>query len=308
MHNYNTIVALTGASGFIGNAIAQALSTHGFRVRALVRNPSKAIRLAEQNIELVKGDLANPTVLAHLVDGVSAVIHCAGCVRGATAEPFNTANVDGCNHLLDAIAQQATPPRVLYFSSLAASQPQLSNYAVSKWRSEQLLAQYDLPVTTVRPPAVYGPGDRELLPLFRLMAKGLVLLPGSINARFSLIYIDDLVNAAMVWLQTQQPRPGVYSIEDGHGGYSWPEMAAIVSGITQRKTRILSIPHWLLGSIAYCNQQLARWIGYAPMLTPGKLRELRHPDWVCGNSFSEHYAWQPQVQLDQGLRNMSDWL
>ncbi|MGB5148263.1 MAG: NAD(P)-dependent oxidoreductase, partial [Porticoccaceae bacterium] len=172
------LIAITGATGFIGSNLCFRLRASGFRVRALVRSPGQAQSLVRAGVDIVPGDLTAPLALGQLLAGCAAVIHCAGTVRGRTLADFAPANVLGNRHLIQAIKMSDTPPRLLALSSLAAREPQLSPYAASKFAGEQVVTASGDTVawTILRPPAVYGPGDRELLPLFRLMARGIAPL------------------------------------------------------------------------------------------------------------------------------------
>lgn len=302
-------MAVTGATGFIGAAICRHLHALGQQVRVLARSPERARALTPWVTEVVAGDLHDAEALRRLVAGVDAVVHCAGVVRGAAQADFDRVNVQGLENLLSALATGAA--RLLSFSSLAAREPQLSFYARSKQRGEALLRAHAraVPWTILRPPAVYGPGDTELLPLFRLMAKGIAPVPGDPEARFSMLYVEDLAELVGAWLRRPQPPGGVYAPEDGTpGGYDWHEVAAIVGRLCDRRVRLLRVPTGLLAAPAWVNRTLARRFGYAPMLTPEKLRELRHPDWVCDSGpLTQLLGWQPRVRLEEGLRRTPGW-
>jgi nucleoside-diphosphate-sugar epimerase len=166
-----------------------------------------------------------------------------------------------------------------------------------------------MPWTVFRPPAVYGPGDRELLPLLRSMEHGLVPVLAPDEARFSLAYVDDVARAVQCWLAHSGEAGKVYELHDGcSGGYSWGEFIAIGERLLQRRVRRLPVPASALGLIAAGNVALARLLGRAPMLTPGKVRELRYPDWVCDNrAIGNALGWRPEVDLDNGLRRALDW-
>lgn len=302
-------IAITGASGFIGRRVCSLLQQQGWRVRALLRSPAPALHTCVD--EQVQGGLEDVTELTRLVSGAAAVVHCAGAVRGASQQAFDRVNVDGVRNLLTAIGAIDVPPRLLCLSSLAAREPQLSFYAASKRRGEQLLEQQagGLDWIALRPPAVYGPGDRELLPLFRLMAKGLAPLPGPVDARFSMIFVDDIAAAVLAWLRQEAVPSGVYSLHDGRrGGYGWTVVCDTVAKLCQHRVRPVPIPPGVLDVPAWLNRRLAGWFGYAPMLTPEKLRELRHPDWVCDNeAIQQVLDWRPAVQLEEGLRRTPGW-
>ena len=304
-------IAITGATGFIGRRICSHLLEAGCHVRALVRTPRKASGLLPERVELVEGSLGDADRLEALVEGADAVVHCAGAVRGATREQFDRVNVDGVRMLLRAMESQQAPPRLLSLSSLAAREPELSHYAASKRMGEQVLTEEAGRVQWIalRPPAVYGPGDTELLPLFRAMARGFAPVPGAPDARFSMLFVDDLAAAVLAWLHSDALRSGVYTLDDGRdGGYDWQAVADTVTGICNRRVRLIPVPAWILDIAARLNSLAARLIGYAPMLTPEKLRELRHPDWVCDSeALQAGLDWRPQYQLEAGLRATPGW-
>ncbi|MFV8817809.1 NAD-dependent epimerase/dehydratase family protein [Haliea sp. E17] len=297
------LIALTGATGFIGGWICRELLQRGYRLRALVRNPDAACRLAALGIDTVRGDLHDPPALDALLAGSAGVVHAAATVRGASWADFETANVAGTARLLAAVQKLETSPRLLFLSSLAAREPQLSWYARSKSEAEALLGEAgDVDWLVLRPPAVYGPGDREMLPLLKLMARGLAPVPGSLDARFSLIHAQDLVRAVADGLAADVAGQ-VLTLDDGHaGGYSWPELARIVEQLTGRPVRLLQVPEKLLDLVAGINVRTARLSGRLPMLSPGKLRELRYPDWVVDNAgIGCALGWRPAIGLAEGL-------
>ena len=304
-------VAITGATGFIGRTICRLLHNEGWKVRALVRSEARARVLKDSADDWTLGDLDDRVSLGNLLGNVVAVVHCAGAVRGASQQAFDRVNVDGVRNLADAILNSRYPPRLLCLSSLAAREPGLSFYAASKRKGEQVLEQQAQAINWIalRPPAVYGPGDRELLPLFRLMAKGIAPVLGSRAARFSMVYSQDIADLVHVWLSTESCPSGVYSLHDGRqGGYSWSDVSATVSELCQRPVHEFTVPSIMLNIPAWINRRMAPWLGYAPMLTPEKLRELRHPDWVCDNNAIQRVLdWQPRVQLEEGLRRTPGW-
>jgi len=161
----------------------------------------------------------------------------------------------------------------------------------------------------LRPPAVYGPGDREMLPLFRAMAKGFAPVPGKADSRFSMVYVDDIAALVAAWLERDTTPSGIYTLHDGReGGYDWNDVCQVVSELCRRRVRPIEIPAWLLNVPARLNTRLSSLLGYAPMLTPEKLRELRHPDWVCDNrEVSELLGWRPSVTLRDGLLKTPGW-
>ncbi|MFZ8913561.1 MAG: NAD-dependent epimerase/dehydratase family protein, partial [Pseudomonadales bacterium] len=217
-------IAITGATGFIGRALCQRLEPSRQVIRALSRQADSRL---PDTVTVVRGDLSSNVALRTLVRDAAWVVHCAGAVRGASRRAFDAVNVDGTAALLDAMAAAAPKARLIHVSTLAAAQPQLSDYAASK-RSAELL------VTTrgrdgdliLRPTAVYGPGDRELKPLLDQAMKGMLPRPVG-NRRVSLLHIDDLVDALLFAMRTTPGEAGPYPLADARAqGYRWREIAA----------------------------------------------------------------------------------
>ena len=306
----NKIVALTGATGFIGTALIKQLQQAGWQVKALYRAKPDRSPISSQNLTWVAGELSDLPSLTSLMANADAVIHCAGAVRGVTQADFDLINEIGARHVAEVAAAQNKPPRLLLISSLAARMPELSHYAGSKMRGELAIKNSPLRWTIFRPPAVYGPGDRELLPLFQSMAKGLAPLPAGANGRFSIIHVHDLA-AAMVHCLGQDAGDGkTFELDDGHsGGYDWPSVIQIAQAVLRDggKIRRLPIPIGLLKLVAWTNFYAAQLLRYAPMLTPGKIREITHSDWLCDNNdITRITGWQPTCELAQGLAGLFD--
>lgn len=297
-------VALTGATGFIGRHVARSLVDRGHRVRALTRS---APPTAETDIEWVRGDLGDAGSLKRLVDGCEVVVHCAGAVRGASLRPFTEVNVEGTARLAKAALATGETRRFLLVSSLAARHPELSWYAASKRRGEERLGEIAggrMTWAAFRPTAVYGPGDREMRSFFRLMRSGFLPVPGPMDARVSLLHVDDLTRAVVAWVECPDPVQGVFELHDGTpGGYTWPRIAEIAGGAWGRPVRTVPVPRSALSLVAGLNVVAGRLLGGAPMLTPGKVRELTHHDWTCDNrALAEALGWEPRVDLATALR------
>lgn len=300
-------LALTGATGFIGSTLLRRLSAAGHRVRALYRPYAGRALSALPGVEWMPGALGDGVALANLVRGSAAVIHCAGAVRGARRADFDRVNREGTRRLVEAAAATPGDRRFLLLSSLAAREPELSDYAGSKRRGEQALAAHagSLRWNVLRPPAVFGPGDREMRPLFDAIAHGIAVLPAGARGRFSLLYAEDLASAVLAWLETAVESGTSFELDDGQvGGYDWDGVIAVASQVLRggRAVRRLPLPLPLLHGVAGINLAAARVFGYAPMLTPGKVRELLHHDWVCdATALTTATGWRPAFPLARAL-------
>jgi nucleoside-diphosphate-sugar epimerase len=299
------VVALTGATGFVGSVVARRLRCAGWTVRALVRTKAKRARHPLGDCVWMEGDLTDPRGLLPFVTGADAIVHCAGVVRGVSKAQFNCVNVDGVAHLVRAASKAQPAPRFLLISSLAARQPCLSFYAASKRGGEEVLeAQAFMEWAAFRPPAVYGPGDRELLPLFRWASRGMGFRVGRGERRFSLLYVEDLAEAVCRWLDSRPERSSIYELDDGReGGYTWDDVIDTIEGLCSRSVLRVNVPVAAVFLAAVLNGLAGRLFGHSPMLTRGKFREIIHPDWCCNNGpITAECGWTPQVSLEEGLR------
>lgn len=296
-------IVLTGATGFIGQHLQQALLANGWQVCALVRPSSAHKDKLLPGVRSLLTDFADTDQLASAVTDCKAVIYCAGSVRGRNLKEFTAANIAGVRSVADAVNRKDSEIPLLLISSLAASRPGISDYANSKFLGEQELIDHArFPWTIFRPSAVYGQGDRELRPLLKMARKGIVTPAGPSQQRISLLHVDDLTAAALAWLRTWPAcRKQVFTLDDGRSGaYDWREIAQIASG---GKYHSFKIPVPLLMAAARTNLALSWLFGYAPMLSPGKARELIQPDWICDNkALTMATGWLPIIDLENGLK------
>ena len=299
---------LTGATGFVGQQLQQQLLTqHNFRLTALVREGTSSRRSElHPNADQRAIRLTSPGAWNDLLQEYpeQPLVLMAGSVRGRSYRDFETANVDIVKAATTALSQQSNPPPTLLISSLAASQPALSHYAASKFAGEEQLANSTIPWTILRPTAVYGRGDEELAGLFRAVRLGLVPRLGPKQQRLSFIHVSDLCQAIHAWLRAPQAcHQQRYSLDDGHPkGYSWAKLASAIA--PKKKPLELGVPRALLSALARLNLASAFLLRYQPMLSPGKVRELCYPAWLCNNEpFSHATGWQPSVSLQQGAND-----
>ena len=304
-------IALTGISGFIGGHLADRLLASGHQVRALSRRPVTERPAPERpGLTVVRGSLEDAAALRSLVDGCEAVVHAAGLTLARSAAEFEQVNAAATEALAAICAAQDRPPLFLLLSSLAARAPTLSHYAASKARAEAAVAaQPGLEWVALRPPAVYGPRDTATLTLFRMMSRGWLLVPPDRSARVSLIHVADLCGAVEALLTTRAGCGSVLEVRDDcAAGYDWRRIAAVAAECLQRPVRCVPVPEaalWLAGSLAAL---AARVTGRPGRLSPGKVRELCHIDWVCrDNPVADLTPWRPEMGIEPGFRQTLDW-
>lgn len=298
------LVAVTGATGFVGPHLVAALARHGWRVRLLIRKWSPVPSLAGVEAKVVLGDLEDDAALARLVAGADAVIHAAGLIKARHEADFLAVNRDGTARL------SALAPDVpfLLLSSLAAREPLLSPYAASKRAAEEVVARRTGPWLAVRAPAVYGPGDRETLAYFRTAVRGLALRPNRPEARLGWIHVVDLAEALALALDRQLPSD-IYEIDDGHeGGYSYSDMAEAVQGAVGRRVRSVSIARFQIMAVAWANLLRQSLGGPVQILTPGKVREMFHPDWtIHDRRLANTIGFAARYTLARGFAETIGW-
>jgi nucleoside-diphosphate-sugar epimerase len=299
------LIALTGATGFLGRRLIPALIAKGHAVRALTRRPQPPM----QGVTWVAGDLSDEQALAGLVDGADAVVHAAAALRGACHADFDRPNRLGTLALVEA-AKAASAARFILISSLAARAPDLSHYAASKRAAEEAVAASGLPCwMIVRPPAVYGPGDTATLPFFKAVKHGLAPRIGGGERPFSLIHVDDLISAIIFLFKTKEIANRLVEIDDGlKSGYTLPHLFGMIGDALAKRPVPLVVPVPLLRVAAQAGTAWCRLTGRAPMFTVEKLRELTAPDWVTrGPRLSEVSGWCPAIPAAEGLKATADW-
>ncbi|MHA6720967.1 NAD-dependent epimerase/dehydratase family protein [Sphingomonas sp. RS6] len=293
-----SVIAVTGGTGFVGSRLIDLALDAGHRVRALTRRDQPP----REGVTWVRGDLDATKALATLCASADAVIHVAGVVNAPDREGFAHGNITGTANML-AAAQGAGVRRFVHVSSLAGREPQLSAYGWSKGEADKLVRASGLDWTIVRPPAIYGPGDLEMLELFRLARWGLALLPP--GGRISVIEVSDL-GRLLLALATTDGVAGAIDPDDGRpGGWSHPEFAKAIGRAVGRRVLALSLPKAVLVAGARIDRLLR---GKRAKLTPDRVSYFCHPDWVADPAHrAPANLWTPQVETEAGLAETARW-
>jgi len=293
------VLALTGTTGFVGGHLLEAALAGGYAVRALVRRPQSA----RAGVEWIEGDLRDAAALARLCEGATAAIHVAGAINAATRAAFFAANEEGTRALL-AAAKAARVLRFVQVSSLAAREPGLSDYGASKAAADTAVRASPLSTAIVRPPAVYGPGDRETLALFRLARGGVVPVVG--RGRFSIVHVADLAAALLALAATRAT--GTYEIADGSPPFTQAIFARAIAAALGGRVRIVPLPTALLSIGAAIDTLAARAQGRAPKLSRDRARYFAHSDWTADPApLIATGLWRPLIPATRGLVETAAW-
>lgn len=298
---------VTGATGFIGFHVAQALAASGVEVRCLVRRSSNVRALEALGVRLVTGDLGDPASLGAALDGADTVLHLASLLKMPWKPEFRTVNIGGTEALARAAAARDRPPVLVVVSSLAAAGPSaagcahteddpprpISLYGRMKLDAERAAAAFarDLPLSIVRPPMVFGEGDRYGLALFRSVDRGLHVLPSRQDPQLSLVHAMDLAAALLLiaergeradGLSSDGPRGrGVYYVAD-EARLSYGALGGVIAQAMEVPApRVVALPSWAGGLAAGAGELWARVRDRPTILNRDKHREATAGSWTC---------------------------
>jgi uncharacterized protein YbjT (DUF2867 family) len=292
-------LAVTGGTGFVGSHLLRVALAQGYDVRALTRG----WKPPEDEIAWVDGALDRPESLVKLAAGADAVVHIAGLINAPTREGFEAVNVAGTAAMIDA-ARKAGVRRFVHISSLSAREPELSNYGWSKSKSERLVAASGLDWTIIRPPAIYGPGDRETLELFKMARRGFVALPP--RGRFSIIHVEDLCALILAVLDDPDSWSETYEPDDGReNGWDNRHFARTLGRIYGKRAATMSMPKMVLGLASLLDRLFRRG---GAKLTPDRVGYFCHPDWVvAAEKRPAARLWKPEIRTPTGLKDTAQW-
>jgi nucleoside-diphosphate-sugar epimerase len=292
-------LAITGGTGFVGSHLLDVATAAGHRVAALTRREQPV----REGVDWIAGDLSNRDALEQLVRDADAVIHVAGTINAPNAAGFEQGNVAGTLAML-AAATAGGIHRFVHVSSLAAREPKLSLYGASKERAEELVHSSGLDWAIVRPPAVYGPGDKETLELFRMAKLGLMLMPP--KGRVSVIHAEDLARLMVVLADASAPVNCLVEPDDGKpGGWTHREFAKALAEAVGTRAAVISSPGMILRLAARADQLLR---GEKAKLTTDRAAYFSHRNWVVEpKRAAPAELWRAEIATPDGLKATAAW-
>jgi nucleoside-diphosphate-sugar epimerase len=317
-------VLVTGASGFIGGHIVQALRARNIVVRCLVRRSSRLNFLGLDPSQIAWGDLKGPDTLRNALPGIDAIIHCAGLTKARSRAEYFSVNAEGSWNLYSVCAQhKGQLAKIIHISSLAAFGPGIdeqpiaeesprhpvSDYGESKLAGQLAAEQYmsELPVSIVIPPAVYGAGDEDFRVFFRWILRGFVPILGKSPHLLSLIYVKDLTEAILQILFDKRTVGKSYHINDGNS-YTWMNVADAVGAAVKRKPVPIHLPLWTAGMLGMIGDFRTKLSGKPRLITSDKINEFLQTSWISSSRrIREDLGFLPQYSLESGMRETFDW-
>jgi nucleoside-diphosphate-sugar epimerase len=316
-------VLITGANGFVGSRLCRSLKADGYHVIAQVRKNSDLRLLEPLDLEYRYGDITRPETLPEIVSGVDYIVHNAGVIKADTKDWFFEVNERGTRNLLDAVLEHnPTVRRVVHISSVAAAGPStagrpltesdephpITTYGESKLAGEKAARSYAdrINLTVVRPPGVYGPGDRGIYSMFQTVYKHLKPLIGDGNRKLQLVHVDDLCLGVSKALAAATESGRVYFIAE-KDAYTYRELINTLVAASGRWTVPLYLPSPLFRAIATISEFSFRAIGVTPLLTREKTREL-NSSWEMDVSHArEDLKFESQIRFADGAADTFKW-
>jgi nucleoside-diphosphate-sugar epimerase len=327
-------VLVTGASGFIGRHLVPRLIARGRRVSGLVRAASRSDELRAAGVQVLIGDVTDRAAIERALERSQAglVFHLAGLLKALRTDDFGRVNTGGVEAVATACANRADPPVLVVVSSLAAAGPSaagrprvegdsptpVSAYGRSKLAGERAAAEYavGVPISIVRPPIVFGPGDRGVLEMFRPIARrGIHVVPGRGDFRFSLIHVADLVEGLLLVAEKgERLRPGG---APGQGLYflaaedtpTYAELGtALASALGRQRAAVVRLPRPLMRLVGLCGDALGRIRRRPGWLNSDKIAEALAGSWTCSSVKARtQLGWFPAAALPERLRETAQW-
>jgi dihydroflavonol-4-reductase len=320
----NPRALVTGANGFVGSHLVEGLLERGYRVRCLVRKTSNLRWLSGLNVEYVYGDLGKKDSLKDAVQGADVVFHCAGLTKARNREQYFKANAEGTRNLVVACLEvDPKLKRFVYVSSQAAVGPgtdgkplneeapcrPITYYGESKLEGEKIVLSdvSKLPITIVRPPAVYGPRDMDMLGFFKVAGKGFRISFGRGESLLSLVYVKDLVDGIIRAAENSKSDGQTYFIADERV-YSWREAFKIIAKVLNKRTIPLRIPKSVVFFLAFISESFSKVLGKTAAFNTQKAKEITQRYWGLDVSKAKtDLGFSPKYDLERGAEETVRW-
>ncbi len=315
---------VTGGSGFIGSHIVEQLLTKGYSVRCLLRKTSSTAWLKDLNVEFVYGDVSDESVLAQAVSGMDYIYHSAGLTKAKTREEYFAANAVGTKNLLLAALRYAPNlRRFVQVSSQTVAGPspsptpiteELSGSPITTYGRSKLQAETEclkvadrLPVTIVRPPAVYGPRDKDVFEFFRTMRNGLQPVVGFGEKYVSLLHVGDVVRGTILAGESARAQGQTYFLSSKEI-YGWKQIGLVTRNIIGRKALTIRIPEAGVYVVATFAEFFALFSKKPALINYEKARDMVQDYWTCDSSKAkQEFGFEQEIGLEEGIRDTITW-
>ena len=321
---------VTGGTGFIGSHLVDQLVDQGYHVTCLIRKTSNLrwlnhlLTVKSPQVRLVMGDLQDPDTLVDHLRDVDLVFHLAGLTKAPDAATYGQVNAGGTKCLIEAcLAAQTGLDRFVHCSSLAAVGPSrdatpqaedvtpqpLTDYGSSKLKGEMVVREHadQLPVTIIRPPAVYGPRDTDIFLFFQMINRGLMPILGEMDKLLSLVHVKDLVAGFYTAAVSERAIGETYFLTDCEI-HTWMEIERIIADALEKRPFRVTVPFFLLDFVSILAEAAAKVTRQTPTLNRQKVQDMKQRFWICdGTKAQKELGYRPTYLLQKGIQETADW-
>lgn len=307
---------VTGAAGFIGSHLVEALLARGEPVRVLIRPTSSRCFLPRS--EIVLGDLATGAGVAEALNGIDTVFHVAGVTKALRPEEYHRGNVQASRNLARAAAGK--PLQFVHVSSLAAIGPStgapvtedaephpVTRYGQSKLEAEEAVRALKPDAVIVRPPVVYGPRDTGVLQVLKPLSRGWALEIAGGDRWFSAIYVKDLVEGLLAVASCPAAAGRAYFLSHREP-VSWKDLTVAAGRVIGRQPHALRVPKAAAFAVAVLAETWSRLAGRPGILSRDKVQEALCPAWTCDcQRASNELGFEARTPLQAGIAETLAW-
>jgi nucleoside-diphosphate-sugar epimerase len=313
-------ILLTGATGFVGSSLLNALADKGHDISVLVRNRKRKAEDFPCKVTLFYGDITKAEGMREALKGIEVIIHLAGLTKALSWEEYYNANAKSCGDLLDA-RDLNTFKQFIFTSSQAALGPSkdgnpkkeedgyapLSRYGESKMMGEEIVKKAGACYTIIRPSSIYGENDHEFYPLFKSVRRGFKLILGDGKKSVNMLYVKDLVRAILLIAGNEKAYNKVYNVCDGFS-YNWIDINNAAEKASGRKCRTIKLPMFTAGALAYINTLIEFIVKKPLLLNKEKLKEMKESYWLMScDKIKNELGFKCKTSLEEGFKNAFDW-
>ncbi|MGC8652452.1 MAG: NAD-dependent epimerase/dehydratase family protein [Candidatus Kryptoniota bacterium] len=315
---------VTGSTGFVGSHLVEKLLQRGYEVRCFVRPDTRLEYINNLPVEFFHGDYSHNESLKRAVNGIDYVFHVGGVTKSKTKDGYFKGNYLSTVKLLEAIlSENSSLRRFVLISSQAAVGPgdcdqpvneetpcrPITTYGLSKLKAEEecLSVKERLPLTIIRPPAVYGPRDRDIFEFFNSANKHIIAISGFGRKILSLIHVYDLVEGITIAAENPRAVGQIYFIANSEI-YDWDTIASITKEIIGKWAVRVHVPHPVIYTIAAISELVSRIRGRAALINFEKARDMVQKNWTCSPAKAEReLGYRARLTIEEGIENTIRW-